>query len=84
MDRLRSGDCRFGFLHDDGQPDFATLAIAGANDGSTPAHLVRETADLIRGSRFALIRGAGHLPMVEKPRDYADVVAGFLRDIGQV
>lgn len=61
-----------------------TLAIAGANDGSTPADLVRETADLILGSRFALIRGAGHLPMVEKPRDYADVLTGFLRDIGQV
>jgi 3-oxoadipate enol-lactonase len=29
-----------------------TLAIAGANDGSTPPDLVRETADLIRGSQL--------------------------------
>lgn len=59
-----------------------TLAIAGANDGSTPPDLVRETADLIPGARFRLIRGAGHLPMAEKPEDYAEILAGFLQDIG--
>lgn len=59
-----------------------TLAIAGTNDGSTPPDLVRETAGLIPGARFRLIRGAGHLPMAEKPEDYADILAGFLRDIG--
>jgi 3-oxoadipate enol-lactonase len=61
-----------------------TLAIAGANDASTPPDLVRETADLIRGSRFALMRGAGHLPMAEKPAEYAALLSGFLRDIGHV
>ncbi|MCV2863569.1 3-oxoadipate enol-lactonase [Defluviimonas sp. WL0075] len=59
-----------------------TLAIAGSEDGSTPPDLVRETAELVRGSRFHLIRGAGHLPPVEKPEDYAEVLTGFLRDIG--
>jgi 3-oxoadipate enol-lactonase len=59
-----------------------TLVIAGANDGTTPPDLVRETAGLIRGSQFQLIRGAGHLPFVEKPVDYAALVTGFLRDIG--
>ena len=61
-----------------------TLAIAGALDGTTPPDLVRETADLILGSRFHLIRGAGHLPMVEKPVEYAGVLAEFLRSIGHV
>lgn len=61
-----------------------TLAIAGSEDGSTPPDLVRETADLIKGSRFQLVRGAGHLPCVEKPEEYADVLAGFLKDIGHV
>jgi 3-oxoadipate enol-lactonase len=59
-----------------------TLAIAGANDGSTPPDLVRETADLIPGARFALIRGAGHLPCLERPDDYAAALAGFLKEIG--
>lgn len=61
-----------------------TLAIAGANDGATPPDLVRETAELIRGHRFALIRGAGHLPMVEKPAEYAALVTQFLTEIGHV
>lgn len=59
-----------------------TLAIAGANDGTTPADLVRETADLIPGHRFALMRGAGHLPMVEKPAEYAALLESFLDEIG--
>ena len=61
-----------------------TLAIAGSEDGSTPPDLVRETADLIKGSRFELIRGAGHLPCVEKPREYADLLTAFLTDIGHI
>lgn len=59
-----------------------TLAIAAANDGATPPDLVRETAALIRGHRFALIRGAGHIPMVEKPAEYAALVTQFLTEIG--
>ncbi len=61
-----------------------TLAIAGSEDGSTPPDLVRETAELIRGSRFHLIRGAGHLPCVEKPGEFAEVLVEFLKEIGHV
>ena len=61
-----------------------TLVIAGANDGTTPPDLVRETADLIRGSRFSVLRGAGHLPMVEKPAEYAAQISAFLVSIGHV
>jgi 3-oxoadipate enol-lactonase len=61
-----------------------TLAIAGSEDGSTPPDLVRETAELIKGSRFELIRGAGHLPCVEKPEEYAGHLTNFLKDIGHV
>jgi 3-oxoadipate enol-lactonase len=61
-----------------------TLVIAGANDGTTPPDLVRETADLIRGSRFELIRGAGHLPFVEEPERYAALVTAFLTGIAHI
>lgn len=56
------------------------LAIAGSEDGATPPDLVRETAELIPGSRFALIRRAGHLPCVERPDEYAEILRGFLSD----
>lgn len=60
------------------------LGIAGTLDGSTPPDLVRETIDLVPGSRFEMIRGAGHLPCVEKPAEYAGLLAGFLREIGHI
>ena len=61
-----------------------TMAIAGAEDGSTPPDLVRETADLIKRSQFEIIRGAGHLPCVEKPADYAELLTKFMLEIGHV
>jgi 3-oxoadipate enol-lactonase len=61
-----------------------TLAIAGSEDKGTPPDLVRETASLIPGSRFALIRGGGHLPFVERPQAYADTLTTFLKEIGHV
>lgn len=61
-----------------------TLGIAGTEDGSTPPDLVRETVDLIPGSRFALIRKAGHLPCVESPEEYAALLTGFLTEIGHI
>ncbi|MAC79741.1 MAG: 3-oxoadipate enol-lactonase [Rhodobacteraceae bacterium] len=60
------------------------LGIAGTVDGATPPDLVRETIDLVPGSRFKMIRGAGHLPCVEKPAEYAGILTGFLREIGHI
>lgn len=51
-----------------------TLGLCGDRDKSTPPDLVRETTDLIPGSTFQLIRGAGH----QAPETHADVVAGHL------
>lgn len=55
-----------------------TLGIAGSEDGSTPPDLVRETTALVPGSEFQLIRGAGHLPCVERPEEYARILSDFL------
>lgn len=61
-----------------------TLGISGNEDGSTPPDLVRETVDLIKGSRFEIIRGTGHLPCVEKPVEYAALLNTFLKETGHV
>ena len=58
-----------------------TLVLAGSEDGSTPPDLVRELADLIRGARFHMIRGAGHLPPVDRPAEFAAEVTRFLSAI---
>lgn len=61
-----------------------SLGIAGSEDGSTPPDLMRETIDLIPGSRFELMRRAGHLPCVEKPVEYASLLTQFLTEIGHI
>ena len=61
-----------------------TLGIAGSEDGSTPPDLVRETTELIPGSKFHLIRNSGHLPCVEQPAEFAQVLGDFLKGVGHV
>lgn len=57
-----------------------TLAVAGSEDGATPPDLVRETAESIPGARFALLRGAGHIPPVEAPEALAALIRGFMKE----
>ena len=61
-----------------------TLGIAGSEDGSTPPDMVRELVDLIPGSKFHLIRKAGHLPCVEQPEEYAKILSAFMRETGHI
>ncbi|HMS94218.1 MAG TPA: alpha/beta fold hydrolase [Tabrizicola sp.] len=59
-----------------------TLILAGADDRKTPPDLQRETADLIAGAEFKLIRGGSHLPMLTHPEAFAAALSGFLTRIG--
>jgi 3-oxoadipate enol-lactonase len=61
-----------------------TLCVAGDQDGSTPADVVKGTADLIPGARFALIEGAGHIPCVEKPAELTGLIKQHLKEAGLV
>lgn len=60
------------------------LVIAGTEDRATPPDLVRELADLIYHARFRLIRGAGHLPPIDRPAEFAAELVDFLRHVGAV
>ena len=56
-----------------------TLVVVGDQDSSTPPELVKSTADGIAGARFEIIPDAGHLPCVEQPRAFADLLLAHLR-----
>jgi len=56
-----------------------TLAIGGELDGSTPPQLVQATADLIPGATFHAMPGVGHLPPVEAPGAFVDLLLPFLK-----
>ncbi len=64
--------------------DLPTLGIAGSEDGSTPPDLVTETVALIPGAETRLIRRAGHLPCVEQPGEYSDILNDFIQAVGHV
>lgn len=59
-----------------------TLGLGGDRDKATPPDLVRETTNLVPGSTFHLIRGAGHLAPETHPDEVAERLLSFLTDIG--
>lgn len=61
-----------------------TLGIAGSVDGASPPDLVEATIAMIEGASFHTIEGAGHLPCVESPAEYAAILTNFLKENGHV
>ena len=55
-----------------------TLVLWGASDGVVTPAYGRAYSDLIPGSRFQLIEGAGHHPEIEQAEGFVDAVARFL------
>ncbi|KAG4033265.1 hypothetical protein MFRU_005g02780 [Monilinia fructicola] len=54
------------------------LFVVGGSDGVLPKTMREMAGSYGRGVDCKVIEGAGHLPMVEKPEEFADVVATFL------
>ncbi len=59
-----------------------TMVVVGRDDAATPPDLVRETAELIKGSEFHIIPSAGHLPCVEQPDEMTRLLRSFLSTHG--
>ncbi len=58
------------------------LGLVGSEDATTPPDLMRETIALIPGSKFGIIRKAGHFPPIENPIAVAEALNQFLAEIG--
>ncbi len=57
-----------------------TICIVGDQDGATPPDLMLETAKLIPDARYEVISGAGHLPCIEQPEIFVEIVRAFLAE----
>ena len=57
-----------------------TLVLAGDDDPIVPLVNGRMLARLIPDARLHVVRGGGHLFLLERPREMADLVAEFLAD----
>jgi len=85
MARARESTARFGwspYLHDPklkrrlSRIDVPSLVVWGAADRLVGVAYGRAYAASIPGGRFALIEGAGHFPHLEKPQEFAKLIAG--------
>ena len=63
------------WLHRIGQP---TLVLAGDDDPLVPVANARFLAHRIPRARLHVVRGGGHLFLIDQPRDVVDVVGAFL------
>lgn len=61
--------------------DVPTLVVAGEDDAITPVQTLREIHEKIRGSRFEVIPGAGHVPPVEAPDEFVRILRSFLESL---
>ena len=60
------------------QIECPTLVIASSEDKLTPAKHGRFLADHIPQAQFVLLENAGHMMMLEKPRETIEAVSNFL------
>ena len=55
-----------------------TLILAGERDMGAPVAMSRFLHREIAGSRLQVLRGCGHVPMIEKPREFTRILVDFL------
>jgi pimeloyl-ACP methyl ester carboxylesterase len=68
----------------DGDVAAPTLIVWGSRDPLVPTDLARAWLRLIPGARLEILRGAGHVPMVDAPSSFARVVLRFLDEPSDV
>jgi len=58
-----------------------TLVISGEFDPLVPPSLSQQVAYAIPGARYAVVRGAAHNPMDERPREFSQILLDFLQPL---
>jgi pimeloyl-ACP methyl ester carboxylesterase len=69
---------RFDVMERLGEVDVPTLVVAGSADRLAPVKYARYLAECISGAQIAIVEGAGHMVMLERPAEVADAVYKFL------
>jgi pimeloyl-ACP methyl ester carboxylesterase len=78
LQTLRFMDCTAGLEH----IDIPTLVVCGSRDRLTPPAASSAIANSIHTAELAVIRGAGHMPMLEKPDQFNRLLRAFLAHPG--
>ena len=59
-----------------------TLVISGSEDGAIPPSDVIEGTRGLPNATYKTMKGSGHLPCIEKPLEYRELIFSFLLDRG--
>jgi pimeloyl-ACP methyl ester carboxylesterase len=78
LQTLRFMDCTAGLE----EIDVPTLVVCGSRDRLTPPTASLAIANAIHTAELAVIRGAGHMPMLEKPDRFNALLRAFLAHPG--
>jgi pimeloyl-ACP methyl ester carboxylesterase len=59
------------------------LILCGSDDRITPAADAEELSGLMPQALLKIIPGAGHMAMLEKPREFNEAVRAFIKKTAQ-
>jgi pimeloyl-ACP methyl ester carboxylesterase len=75
---------RFDVMERLGEIEAPTLVIAGSADQLTPVKYARFLAERVSEARCVIVEGAGHMVMLERPREVMQAVQELLMGIGML
>ena len=55
------------------------LCIVGSEDKSTTPEEVKNLADCIKGAKYEVIKGSGHIPCVDNPEKLTKLIIDFIK-----
>lgn len=61
-----------------------TMCVVGLEDVTTTPEHMWDLASSIAGSRYEEMKNAAHLPFIEQPENFANLVKDFIKDLGQI
>lgn len=69
----------------EGLPSVTTpsLVLVGSKDVITPPSQADDLVRLLRNARLHIFDGAGHVPMLERRAEFAEVIGAFAREVQQ-
>jgi pimeloyl-ACP methyl ester carboxylesterase len=71
---------RFDVMKRLGKINAPTLVVAGSADRLAPVKYAHYLAEHVSGAQIAIIEGAGHMVMLERPAEAARIIQHFLMD----
>jgi pimeloyl-ACP methyl ester carboxylesterase len=71
----------FDYIEEIGKIDKPVLVLCGSEDYLTPIRYSQYLAGGIPGAKLEVISGAGHMVMLEKPKETASILSNFLSTI---